>query len=186
MKGRYYLYRHIREDKDEVFYVGQGSKKPRARVHRTLKGEYTRAFDTKNRNVFWNRVVAKTKYSVHILLESDNKEYIKSKEIEFIALYGRRDKGLGTLTNISDGGENSSGKSISDAHRAISRRTCSLRNPGNEFGNKRVQQSTIDGIYVNEFRSIKVASEATGIKYETIRKSFAGRTKGGGFTWKFT
>ena len=46
-----------------------------------------------------------TNYKIQILIESDNYKFIEQKEIEFIALYGRRNLGKGTLVNLTDGGE---------------------------------------------------------------------------------
>lgn len=65
-----YLYRHIRLDKDEVFYIGIGG------------------------------------------IKKDN-DLIYQKEIEFIKLYGRADKGEGTLCNLTDGGESPKGALVS-------------------------------------------------------------------------
>jgi hypothetical protein len=87
------LYRHIRLDTNEVFYIGIGKKEKRA---------YERG---NRRNAFWKAVVNKTDYDVEILLESDDYEFIKQKEIEFIALYGRRNLGRGSLVNLTDGGD---------------------------------------------------------------------------------
>ncbi len=101
-EGKYYLYRHIRLDKNEPFYVGIGTKQKCS--------EYGRAFSKIKRNIFWKRIVEKTDYEVEILLESDDYEFIKQKEIEFIALHGRRDLGKGGLTNLTDGGDGSMGR----------------------------------------------------------------------------
>ncbi len=102
--GKYYLYRHIRLDTNQVFYVGIGVK-----TKKDIKYNYYTRSTCKWRNSFWNNVIAKTDYEVEIVLESDSKDFIKQKEVEFIALYGRRDKGLGTLVNLTDGGEGNQG-----------------------------------------------------------------------------
>lgn len=102
-EGKYYLYRHIRNDKNEVFYIGIGSKYKRS--FDTYKSIYTRAYETKSRNLIWKRITEKCEYNIEIILESDNISFIKEKEIEFIKLYGRRDLGLGTLCNLTDGGD---------------------------------------------------------------------------------
>lgn len=102
--GKHYLYRHIRKDTESVFYVGIGTKSEKYETH--IK-EYSRAFVKSKRNVIWNRIIAKTDYEVEILMESDDYDFIKQKEIEFIALYGRRDLDKGTLCNLTDGGEGS-------------------------------------------------------------------------------
>lgn len=101
--GSYYLYRHIRLDTGEPFYVGIGTKfTDRAYTH---KGIYRRAFVKSKRNNFWKSVVSKTDYKIEILLESDDYKFINQKEIELIALYGRRDLNKGTLVNLTDGGD---------------------------------------------------------------------------------
>lgn len=98
--GKYYLYRHIRLDINKVFYVGIGTKKEGKKL-----STYDRAFTKKGHNNFWNKIVNKTNYKVQILIESNNYKFIEQKEIEFISLYGRRNLGLGTLVNLTDGGE---------------------------------------------------------------------------------
>ena len=101
---KYYLYRHIRLDKNEPFYIGIGTKQKRN--HNSFKSEYRRAFE-KNRkeSSVWNNIVSKTEYEIEILLESDDYEFIKQKEIEFIALYGRINLNTGFLANLTDGGD---------------------------------------------------------------------------------
>lgn len=97
--GFCYLYRHIRLDTNEVFYVGVGVKR------HELEEEYYRAYNKDNRNKFWKNITAKTDYRVEILLESDDYEFILVKEKEFVKIYGRRNLGLGTLVNLTDGGK---------------------------------------------------------------------------------
>lgn len=99
--GKYYLYRHIRLDKNEPFYIGIGTKsKNDINTH-----SFYRANSNLLRNRFWHFVVEKTKYGVEIMLQSNDKAFILEKEIEFIKLYGRRDKETGSLVNLTDGGE---------------------------------------------------------------------------------
>ena len=93
-----YIYRHIRLDKNEPFYIGIGTD-----------SKYQRAYSKQSRNIFWNRVVSKTDYEVEILLDNLTKDEAKIKEIEFIALYGKKIDKTGILTNISDGGDGNSG-----------------------------------------------------------------------------
>lgn len=100
-EGKYYLYRHIRLDKNEVFYVGIGTKTKSSHSSQT----YKRAKHKNKRNPFWQNITSKTKWTVEIILESNEYDFIKEKEKEFIALYGRRDLGNGTLCNLTDGGD---------------------------------------------------------------------------------
>lgn len=100
--GKYYLYRHVRLDKNEPFYIGIGTKRERKQF-KSYKAEYYRAFD-KDRNNFWKSVVNKTDFKVEILIESNDRSFIGDKEKEFISLYGRRDTKNGELCNQISGG----------------------------------------------------------------------------------
>lgn len=97
----YYLYRHIRLDKNEPFYIGVGTTNA---ITTSNYENYKRAF-SKQRNGWWKIIVEKSNYEIDILIESENEDFIYSKEIEFIKLYGRRDLGRGTLVNLTDGGK---------------------------------------------------------------------------------
>lgn len=106
-KGRYYLYRHIRKDKNEPFYIGVGTKK---------KGNgqveiYIRSHTRYGRNRLWKSIVNKTDYDIEVIMESDDRDFLLRKESEFIVMYGRIDIGTGTLSNFTDGGEGGSNKS---------------------------------------------------------------------------
>lgn len=101
----YYVYRHIRLDKNEPFYIGIGTKPKR---FGGLKTEYSRAYDlykSGKRSKFWKSVFEKCGgIQVDIIFESESFDEIDRKEKEFIALYGRQDIGSGTLVNLTDGG----------------------------------------------------------------------------------
>jgi hypothetical protein len=101
---RHYLYRHIRLDKNQPFYIGIGTKQPR--THNSIKSEYRRAHETNRKESYiWNNIINKTSYEVEILFESDDYDFIKQKEIEFILLYGRINNNTGILSNMTDGGD---------------------------------------------------------------------------------
>ena len=86
------VYRHRREDNGDVFYVGIGVNKKRA-------------FSLLSRNKFWKDMIKNHIYKVEIV--SDNINWKEACQIEkyLISFYGRRDLGLGTLVNLTDGGE---------------------------------------------------------------------------------
>jgi hypothetical protein len=113
--GQYYVYRHVRLDNNEVFYVGVGTKTSyknittKKETHREI---YKRAYVQSIRNTFWKSIIKKTRYQVDILCESNDYDFIEEKEKEFIKLYGRRDLETGTLVNFTDGG-----KGLSNAKR---------------------------------------------------------------------
>lgn len=111
---RYYLYRHIRIDKNEVFYVGIGQKMDIN--YDSLEKEYERAYDKNSRSKFWNRIINKTLYKVEIIFECDTLEEVYEKEKEYIKLYGRRDLGKGTLVNLTDGGDGTYGLIFTKEH----------------------------------------------------------------------
>ena len=93
-----YLYRHIRKDNDEVFYIGIGNDL-----------NYRRAKTNQSRNAFWKNIVSKTKRVVEIMIDDISWDDAVKKEIEFISFYGRRNLGKGTLVNLTDGGEGNIG-----------------------------------------------------------------------------
>lgn len=92
----WYIYRHIRLDKNEPFYIGIGNKK-----------DYARAYESSisKRNSIWIKIYNKTSIDIEILIEGLSKEEASIKEQEFISLYGRKDLGTGTLCNLTDGGD---------------------------------------------------------------------------------
>ncbi len=100
---KYCVYRHIRLDKNEPFYIGIGS---------TLY----RPYSEKGRNKHWHSVVKHTDYRVDIIFENVSKEFAMQKEIELIALYGKKQDG-GILVNVSDGGDNHHSRKATDEER---------------------------------------------------------------------
>jgi len=112
---KHYLYRHIRLDKNEVFYIGIGTK---PRKYNSIRTEYPRAYTLYGRNKYWRNITSKTEYRVEIVLESDDYDYINEKEIEFIELYGRKILNTGTLVNMADGG----GSEVNNLNRFIKNR----------------------------------------------------------------
>jgi group I intron endonuclease len=96
MKNNWYVYRHIRLDKNEPFYIGIGNKKNYARAYQT---------NPDRRNEIWCKIFNKTDIEIEIILEDLTKNQASEKEQEFIKLYGRKDLGNGTLCNMTDGGD---------------------------------------------------------------------------------
>ena len=103
-----YLYRHIRLDENVPFYIGIGTD-----------ASFSRSRERCRRNELWNKIAAKTEHRVQILFDNLTWEEAKQKEIEFIALYGRIDKRLGTLANLTDGGDGTLGASVSKEKREL-------------------------------------------------------------------
>ena len=114
MGKKYYLYRHIRNDKNEPFYIGIGTYRKDRFGAISSKD---RAYMKSGRNNLWEKITKKTTYNVEIILESENLDFIRQKEIEFIKLYGRKDNSTGILANMTDGGEGRYNSIFSDKER---------------------------------------------------------------------
>jgi hypothetical protein len=136
-----YVYRHIRLDKNEPFYIGIG-KLP----------NYKRAFEKQKRNQFWQNIVAKTDYEVEILFDDISWEEAEKKEIEFISLYGKRDNGTGCLVNISNGGGGTKGfKHSEEAKKKISLASKNMvRKPISEETKQKIRETLTGRIGSNK------------------------------------
>ena len=143
-----FVYRHIRLDKNEPFYIG------------ISKDQY-RPYATKNRSKYWARIVNKSDYRVEILFDDLTYEQAKEKEIEFISLYGRKDLNNGCLVNMTDGGEGSLNVVVSEE----TRRLISQNNKGRK------------GFTHSEQSKMKISIAKTGVKQtkEAIENRRIGR-----------
>lgn len=90
------VYKHIRLDNEEIFYIGIGKSNKRL-------------YSTNYRNKFWHNIVNKVDYKAEIIYENISWEEAKLKEIELIKKYGRIDIGTGILVNMTDGGDGANG-----------------------------------------------------------------------------
>ena len=95
MKKNKVVYIHRKATDGVIFYVGIGNK--------------YRPKNKENRSRYWKRTVDKHDYTIHIVEEGLTQEEARESEIALIELIGRRDLGLGTLVNLSDGGEGANG-----------------------------------------------------------------------------
>ena len=90
------VYLHYKKGTNEVFYVGIGNKdRP------SQKGSL--------RSKWWNRVVDKYGYDIQVITKDISYSQAKAIEIALISTYGRMDLGLGTLVNMTNGGDGVSG-----------------------------------------------------------------------------
>ena len=88
----FYIYQHLKSDTNEIFYVG--------------KGKGLRLNQTKGRNDYWHRVVAKHGFVAKYIAQNLDEELAFLAEMECIDIY--RGRGI-VLTNMTDGGEGTSG-----------------------------------------------------------------------------
>ena len=87
-----YIYKHIRKDTGDVFYIGIGKTK-------------RRATDRNNRNDRWTKVANKAGFEVQIIQDGLSWEEACEMEKKLIKEYGRADLGKGKLVNMTDGGD---------------------------------------------------------------------------------
>jgi hypothetical protein len=90
------VYQHIRKDTQEVFYIGIGTNEKRA-------------YYFYHRSPYWNNIYKKTDIEVKVLCNDIKLELAYDIEKYLISYYGRKDIGLGSLVNLTNGGETVSG-----------------------------------------------------------------------------
>lgn len=98
----FYIYEHIRPDTNAVFYVG--------------KGKGNRILDKNNRNKHWKHIVSKVgSFEAKKVIENSDEELILLVEQERIDQLKR----IGIkLCNLTDGGEGTSGRVLSEESKA--------------------------------------------------------------------
>lgn len=162
----YYVYRHIRLDKNQPFYIGVGTI-----YHQTGKeqSKFARAYQKNRRNIHWNHIVNKSDYEVEILFVSYDKNFILEKEIELIALYKRKDDG-GILCNKSSGGE-FSGAGVIISEKESKRRSeffTKLWSSRSSPRSKKVYQYDLSGNLLQIHESLRKAGKNLNINYRKI------------------
>jgi hypothetical protein len=142
-----YLYKHIRKDTNEVFYVGIGSDV-----------DYSRAHTRHKRSSFWKKIINKTDYE--IIIYEDNKTWDEVIELEkyWISFYGRRDLNGGSLVNLTNGGEGCYGRILS------------------EDTKKKIGEKSKLKIYSKEYRE-KLSESFKGEKNHRFGKKLSDETK---------
>jgi hypothetical protein len=98
--NNFYVYGHFTKDTHDLFYVG--------------KGKENRAYEFNvARTKWWRNVVNKHGITVKLLHENLTEEQALFLEKQLIKQHGRRDLSTGSLVNLTDGGEGSSGRVVS-------------------------------------------------------------------------
>jgi len=166
-----YVYRHIRLDKNEPFYIGIGSNSD---------GKYARSNDIKKRNKIWNNIVSKTDYRVDIIVDDLTWEEACEKEKEFISLYGRKDLETGILCNMTEGGDGFVGGIFTDEHRK--KLSIASRNISDETRKKLSEAKRGRKLSEEQKKKIGLASKGRKIIHtedsrKKISKALIGRKK---------
>jgi hypothetical protein len=150
-----YVYRHIRLDKNEPFYIGIGADEDYKRAHEKCASR---------RSGFWTKIARKTEFLVEILIDDVDVETAKAKEMEFIKLYGRKNLGTGPLCNLTDGGDGLINIVFTEQHR----QRLSAANRGKVYSLERRQRMSEQRknnpiVYTEEIRK-KLSESHKGIK----------------------
>ncbi len=146
-----YVYRHIRLDKQEPFYIGIGGF--------ANDNNYSRA-TSKQRNKIWHDITSKTQYEVEILLDDLSTEQAQQKEIELIKLYGRINTGTGILANLTDGGEGNHGWKVSDETKKKMSQSMTGIKRSREYVEQMIKRNT--GRKLSEDAKAKLLQSITG------------------------
>jgi hypothetical protein len=87
-----YVYKHIRKDTKEVFYIGIGVR-------------LNRLYSKHSRNNLWKNIVERVGFEYEIIDSNMTWELACELEKKLIKYYGRRDLNEGSLVNMTDGGD---------------------------------------------------------------------------------
>jgi len=165
-----YIYKHIRKDKSEPFYIGIGSDKTYYRAHR-MDG----------RNNLWKKIASKTEIEVVIVKDNITWDEACEGEKNLIKEYGRINNKTGILANLTEGGEGTIGKLLSDETRF-------LLGKGNR-GKKRTDESkhkqsiSTKGIKKSEEHKEKIRMFRLGKKWDDETKKKISQNKKGNQPW---
>ena len=163
------MYQHIRKDKNTIFYIGIGKIQTGQRIT-TFKLQHYRAYTKSRRNPIWKNIIAKTRYTVEILVTGVSLEEACSLEIELISKYGKMSEG-GTLSNITSGGE------------SVSKRLITVLN--DPKCSQLVYQYDLKGNFVKEWLSTNQITRELGFDNSVIRKALKGTTKSPNISYYF-
>ena len=164
MKKTYYIYLHIRKDNGFVFYVGKGTDEGNLIYERSKATE---------RNTWWKNIVNKTNYEIKIVNTFESEDEAFQKEKELIKKYGRKDLGLGTLVNLTDGGEGMENPSMETRKKLSESRT---GEKNHKFGKPTPKDTcekiskTLIGRKLPEETCIKMSESRTGDKHHMFGK----------------
>lgn len=192
-----YVYRHIRLDKNEPFYIGIGNDMTNKRAKEKAR-----------RSNLWKKIIAKSDYEVEILFDGISYDEAKLKEIEFIELYGRIDLGNGTLANLTNGGDGTinpsqetrdkiskvnKGRKNSEALMELLINRKGQKNPAFGITGARCKnfkgyiQVFKNGVYLGQYEGIRDCAEKLNVTATKVSAVLSGRRNHtGGYTFKRT
>ena len=189
MEKEYYVYAYLNPDiigkfvydefifGYEPFYIGKGKGKRCYLGLNDNKNKIKKSIIEKIYSVKKEPIIIKIKSGI-------SEEESFNLEISLIEKIGRIIENRGPLTNITVGGEGTSGRK--DTPKDLERKR---KFKHTEEWKKILSKPVIqlkDGISISEFSSIKEASEKTGLIRQNISSCLNGKyKKTGGFSWKY-
>lgn len=157
-----YVYKHIRKDNNQPFYIGVGGLKK----FDNYKRAFSKTVRDSARNKHWKNIVNLHDFTVEIISDNCTEKEAFIIEMYLIRWFGRSDLELGPLCNLTDGGEGNremsseSREKISKAHKgkkvskeSIEKRVAQLRNrPLSEEHKRSISISNTGRKVTDEFR----------------------------------
>ena len=161
----------------EPFYIGKG------KGNRCFNGINDKRKCLKVSKI--KSIINSGNYPIIIKLFTDLSENVSfQKEIDLIGKIGRIDRNTGPLTNMTEGGDGTSGR-IDTENDIKRKKSFKHSEKWKNVLSKPVIQFK-DGIQINEYKSVKEASEKTGLIKQNISACLTGKYKTtGGFSWKY-
>lgn len=154
MKKMYYVYRHVDNINNIPFYIGIGTNN-----NNSLS--YNRSKEKNSRSQSWKDYVKSINndYTIDIMFETNDYLLVNKKEREFVKLYGRKDKNLGTLLNKDNAGKGKRELSQKSFEAMIGKQKLKSVVVYNSLGEK-----------IGEFDRSQSASEFTNVPYLSIKQ----------------
>ena len=152
----YYVYLHIKATDNSPFYIGKGNGR--------------RCFSRQSRSDYWHNIVNKHGYHVVIIEDNLTNEAAAELEMYWIKRIGRKDLNNGPLINLTDGGEGTAKRTMSEKNRKIISESNKKRKPSE------VQKEVIGLRYKGKFgkdhnRSKSVVCIETGVVYGSMSEA---------------
>jgi len=158
------VYFHRRKDTNEVFYVGIGKTRARAK-------------STKSRSKFWWNIIKKVGYDIDVVHTKLSWDEAVDYEIKYIKEFGRRDLGLGNLVNMTDGGDG--GKGVIQSEESNRKRSVAMKGKKNtKSHNKKIglskqgEKSTCSILTEKDVRNIIKEYSETNITQKELGKKY--------------
>lgn len=163
------VYKHIRLDRNEVFYIGIGTK-------------LERAYRRSQRNKQWLEVVNETEIKIEIIYDNVSIDAARRIERNLIKEYGRINLNTGTLVNLTDGGEGVANfKRTEDQIYFLKNNRIGLKD-SKEVISKKQESSFRAKLVLNQstgifYTSCALAAETIGMERTRLNKMLSGLIK---------